>query len=78
MFCSLRDQTRQDAVVYSKEVLPLVEVLVTNLSEYFDNYIALDLEVSLWAQNRYFLTWISLVWFFTVLKFLRNVEQNRR
>jgi hypothetical protein len=49
MFCSLRDQTRQDAKVYSKEVLPLVEVLVTNLSEYFDNYIALDLEVSLWS-----------------------------
>jgi hypothetical protein len=74
MFCSLRDQTRQDAVVYSSEVLPLVEVLVTNLSEYFDNYIALDLEVSLWS----FFTWNSLVWFSSVLKFLRNVEQNRR
>jgi hypothetical protein len=47
--CSVRDATRRDAVVYSTKVLPLANMVVTNISQYFDNY--LTLEHSEWLES---------------------------
>ncbi len=44
-FRRVRDATRRDAVVYCDKVLPLANRVVTNISLFFDNYIALDLKV---------------------------------
>jgi hypothetical protein len=45
----VRDATRRDAVVYSTKVLPLANMVVTNISQYFDNY--LTLEHSEWLES---------------------------
>jgi hypothetical protein len=43
-FRDVRDATRRDAVVYCAKVLPLANMVVTHISEYFDNYLALEFE----------------------------------
>lgn len=43
-FREVRDATRRDALVYCAKVLPLANMVVTNISEYFDNYLALEWE----------------------------------
>ena len=43
-FREVRDATRRDAVVYCAKVLPLANMVITHISEYFDNYLALEFE----------------------------------
>jgi hypothetical protein len=43
-FRKIRDAVRQDAVIYSDKVLPVANMVVTNMSAYFDNYLALSYE----------------------------------
>jgi hypothetical protein len=43
-FCQIREAVRQDAAVYCSKVLPMVAGVVTNLSQYFDNYLSLEFE----------------------------------
>jgi len=37
-FKNLRDDTRRDGQIYCKEILPVAEKVVQNMSNYFDNY----------------------------------------
>jgi len=48
-FRKIRDAVRQDADIYCKKVLPLANMVVLNISQYFDNYLALDFED--WQDN---------------------------
>lgn len=43
-FRKIRDAVRQDAVIYSTKVLPVANMVVTNISAYFDNYLSLDFD----------------------------------
>ena len=41
-FKEIRDATRRDGIIYCKEVLPMAEKTITNLSDYMDNYESLE------------------------------------
>ena len=41
-FIDVRDSVRCDAVIYVSEILPLANFVMLNISEYFDNYLALN------------------------------------
>ena len=48
-FNKLRDDTKKDAIVYVKGILPVSTEVVRSLSEFFEYYIALDYND--WASN---------------------------
>ena len=48
-FRKLRDDTRNDAMVYLRDILPLITKFVRSISEYFEYYEALDYEE--WSEN---------------------------
>ena len=48
-FQLIRDAVRQDADIYCKKVLPLSNMVVLNISQYFDNYLSLSFEE--WQEN---------------------------
>jgi len=48
-FKKLRDDTRRDALIYVKQILPVAQKVIQNMSNYFDIYKALSYEE--WKEN---------------------------